>query len=157
MQLLGLPYELLCHIISLATDVHPRPADVLAVNRLLHSIAEPILYGRLILLSASQLQRCALSPGLARHVPKSISLNFAGRIPQAHTFSWLAGLLRVLIGAELTLVLPDLSSFAVEDDTPWGSLPQASSQLTLNTLCFCMHSLQRAEYITIFYALSHAK
>jgi hypothetical protein len=155
MQLVDLPCELLRHSLSFAVDFHPRPADVLTVNRLFHSIAEVILYERLIILSTSQLKRCVVSLALPRHVPKNISLRFSGRDIEAHTFSSLADLLRVLVGGDLGQ--PDLPCFILEDETPWESLPRATSQLTLDALCFCMHSFQRVEYHTIFYALSHAK
>jgi len=53
MYLLDLPPELLIQVLDIATAIHPVPAHVLALNKLIYRIASPILYRHLHFLSTS--------------------------------------------------------------------------------------------------------
>lgn len=56
MSLSLIPYELLCHILREAIDVHPTPNAIPRVNSLWHDISLPLLHSNIKLLSYERLR-----------------------------------------------------------------------------------------------------
>jgi hypothetical protein len=78
--LLDLPPELLIRVLDVATAVHPIPAHVLVLNKLIYSIAAPILYRHLYLPSLSAIARFPTVIWGSETVgkPSTITVNLAG-------------------------------------------------------------------------------
>jgi hypothetical protein len=80
MYLLDLPPELLIRVLDVATTVHPIPAHVLVLNKIIYSIAAPILYRHPYFPSISAMARFPPVIWGSETVgkPNTITVNLAG-------------------------------------------------------------------------------
>jgi hypothetical protein len=80
MYLLDLPPELLIRVLDVATAIHPIPAHVLVLNKLIYSIAAPILYKHPYFPSISAMARFPPVIWGSETVgkPSTITVNLAG-------------------------------------------------------------------------------
>ncbi len=80
MILLDLPPELLIWVLDVATAIHPIPAHVLVLNKLIYSIAAPIMYRHPYFPSISAMARFPTVIWGSKTVgkPSTMTINLAG-------------------------------------------------------------------------------
>ncbi|KZT01346.1 uncharacterized protein LAESUDRAFT_486351 [Laetiporus sulphureus 93-53] len=148
MCLTFVPVELLLDILSLALQGHPRPTDVLCVDKSFAELGQRILHSDLRFRTVRQLIRFSEERAVLACPPKTLTISLSGGAASFDVFLHLAVALR---RCRMTLTMLE------QQEGPHDQTAQQQTQVPLDLLSLCLHSHTRNPSLEhIYEALSMA-